>query len=572
MKKYSKFHNSLNSELVLFITCISAILLAFMPYFILGENATITIHDNLDSNLVSLKVLIENGKVFSAPMAKIDQLFNGAPRVSLFGSIEFSLIFLKLFGSYYGYVLSKLTVALIAFIGMYLLIHKHFSSKDSYILIPFGVALVFALLPFWSFTMSASGLPLLLYAFLNIRKHEKSWVNWLIILFIPFCSSLILAGFFFMVFILFIFIYDSIKSKSINYQFLTGMFLLGFMYILSHYMLFYSFLVSSDYNSHRTDFGSYSFNLSQVIIKILRIFTFGQYHAVSLHTFMIIPAAIGTYYVIKTNSLLKNWFVLILSYILFTSIYYGINYWTAFSPIQTKLMDILPIRLTRFNFLHPMFWYLLLAVSLDFMARKWRFGKMLVCLILVFQMLYVLKYHELVKYRNGTSFSDFFSTEQFKQIGAFIGKPKSTYRVLSVGFHPSIALYNGFYTLDGYLNDYPLEYKKQFRKIVAKELEKDKELKQYFDEAGWRCYAWSSELGKLYNLDYPDQNKSVEVIQHLDYDFGTFKEMGGEYILSNIKINTTLTSDLQLLKVFVGKGSKGTIYLYSLTNKVKMAS
>ena len=98
------------------------------------------------------------------------------------------------------------------------------------------------------------------------------------------------------------------------------------------------------------------------------------------------------------------------------------------------------------------------------------------------------------------SFKQFYATAQFQEIEQYIGKPQSSYRVASIGIHPSIAQYNGFYTLDTYNNFYPLAYKHQFRKIIASELDKNPTLKKYFDTWGGRCYIFVSELGKKYEF------------------------------------------------------------------------
>src|SRR5699024_9806710 len=77
---------------------------------------------------------------------------------------------------------------------------------------------------------------------------------------------------------------------------------------------------------------------------------------------------------------------------------------------------------------------------------------------------------------------------------SYIGKETDTYKVGSAGLYPSIALYNGFYCIDGYSNNYSLEYKHEFRKIIENELNKNESLKAYFDDWGNRCYLFSSEI------------------------------------------------------------------------------
>ena len=54
-----------------------------------------------------------------------------------------------------------------------------------------------------------------------------------------------------------------------------------------------------------------------------------------------------------------------------------------------------------------------------------------------------------------------------QEIDDAIGRDKSTYRVAHLGISPAPALMHGFYTVDGYSNNYPLEYKHRFREVIA---------------------------------------------------------------------------------------------------------
>ena len=59
-----------------------------------------------------------------------------------------------------------------------------------------------------------------------------------------------------------------------------------------------------------------------------------------------------------------------------------------------------------------------------------------------------------------------------QEIDDAIGRDKSTYRVAHLGISPAPALMHGFYTVDGYSNNYPLEYKHRFRKLLHRRLRK----------------------------------------------------------------------------------------------------
>jgi len=544
-------------EKVLFIVAFLSIGLYYLPYILLGENAKLQIHDNLDSNVAWVKVLMDSGNMLTSPSAIIHQIFGGISHSSLYGTYDISLIWFKLFGMYWGYVFNKILMSFVGFIGMYYLLKKYFLSKDVFIFIPFGVALIFSLLPFWSFTMSVCGLPLVLFSFLNIRDHENHFTNWLVLFLFPLYSSLILSGLFFVLLITIMFFYDVIKSKKVNVKFLSAIFLFGCVYLISHFPLVYNFFVNSGEISHRTEFMISNISLSEALFKTLEIFTFGQYHAHSLHSIILLPIIFGCYLIIRENKA-RKYSILILTFIIITSFFYGFIEWGFISTLNNKFISHIPIQLDRFHFLHPMFWYILFASSLSIISISFRFGKQVVLVLLFVQFVYVIKYHELIVNRNSLTYHEFYSEKQFNDIKTFINKPQSSYRVISLAMHPAIAQFNGFYTLDGYICDYPLKYKHAFREIIAPELDKDKELKDYYDNWGSRCYAFSSEIKRDF------LNSNHHKIEQLDFNFDVLKKMGGEFIISCAEINTINNSRVRLLKTFVNTDSYWKIYLYEV--------
>ena len=94
--------------------------------FILGENAHIRVHDNLDSNLAWYKVLSESGEIFGSLKAVIPQVMNGLPR-NAYGTEFSGIVWLyALFPTMVAYGLSQTITRVVAFWGMYLLLHDHF--------------------------------------------------------------------------------------------------------------------------------------------------------------------------------------------------------------------------------------------------------------------------------------------------------------------------------------------------------------------------------------------------------------------------------------------------------------
>jgi Lhr-like helicase len=140
--------------------------------------------------------------------------------------------------------------------------------------------------------------------------------------------------------------------------------------------------------------------------------------------------------------------------------------------------------------------------------------------------------------------------------------------VVSLGIHPGIAQYNGFFTLDIYTDIYPLKYKNQFRKIIEAELEKSETLRRVFDKNGKRCFLLSSELhgsDKIRGLAFSRGITKWEQhlkIQQLDMNTDAFKSLGGEYVFSAVEIMNCDENQLVLERIFETEDSPWRIYLY----------
>ena len=81
-------------------------------------------------------------------------------------------------------------------------------------------------------------------------------------------------------------------------------------------------------------------------------------------------------------------------------------------------------------------------------------------------------YRTLLGHQKFPTFKNYMAADQFTEIKKYINEPVDSYSVVSLGISPSIAWYNGLYTLDGLLSIYDLRYKSYFRRIIAGELNK----------------------------------------------------------------------------------------------------
>jgi hypothetical protein len=552
-----------NSERkAVFLACF-LIALYLLPLFVLGENAHVRVHDNLDSNIAWYKVLKESGEIFGSVHATIPQVMNGLPR-NVFGT-EFSLLIWlhALFPSMAAYAISQAIVRYIAFLGMYLLLRDYFVPvKSGWIRI--GVALAFSLTPFWpSGMLSTMGHPLALWAFLHIRSHHSSWKHWITIILLPFYSSFVLGFFFFLAAMGLLWGWDALRYKKVNLPFLGGILLMTCLYLLIDYRFVYSLLFSHEPTS-RSEFISSRLGLWRTIRLIFKNFALGHGHVMTIHTIIILPLQIFGLALILYKKLWKSekyfLFFFILNFVL--SAWYAFWFHKGWQPLKEAFSLLNTFNFARFHFLRPLVIYVLFALSLSLLWRKINKGAAISKWMIILQVIVLFIFNDEIRYRyfGSPSFREFYAVSLFEKIDRYIGIPKHEYRVASIGFHPAVTQYNGYYTLDTYNNFYPLTYKHKFRRIIAGELEKNKQLKKYFDTWGGRCYLFVDELGKWYEF----RKDSKVKIQHLNLDTDSFYEMGGRYIFSTVPVVNAKENQLQLLKSFEDENAPWRVYVYKV--------
>ena len=141
-----------------------------------------------------------------------------------------------------------------------------------------------------------------------------------------------------------------------------------------------------------------------------------------------------------------------------------------------------------------------------------------------------------------------------------IGRDKTSYKVAHLGMSPAPALMHGFYTADGYSNNYPLEYKHRFRRVIERELEKSPETAGYFDTWGSRCYLFNAATGSTWMLA-KEQNIFYE---SLELDLKALRDLGCEYLFSCGEILDAQKLGLQSLGYFETEESYWGVWRYGL--------
>ncbi|WP_419883580.1 DUF6044 family protein [Peribacillus sp. B-H-3] len=553
-----------SKERIFLYGAFALIILFLSPMFFLGQDAHMRVHDNLDSNIAWYKVLRNSGELFGPVDAVIPQIINGLPR-NAFGT-EFSGIqwLHNLFDPMTAYSLSQALTRIIAFIGMYLLLKRHFIKDQDAYPITIGVSLAFALTPFWpSGMLSTLGQPLALWAFLNIRKREGSWKDWLTLTLLPLYSSFVLGFFFFLAAMGLLWLRDLAVKRDINAKFLAGIMYMTLLFLLIEYRLVYS-LVIPEAPTSRNEFVSSTLGFWHTIRLAVKNYFLGHTHVMTLHTLIIVPLSFIVIWFIARQGLWKQEKQFVRLFILngVLSIWYAFWFFKGWEPLKEKVGLLNTFNFARFHFLRPMIIYMMFGSGAYILWKKGMAAKQLVKIFLILQIALLFLANPELYYRvvHQPSFREFYAEEQFRDIKNYIGKPQSSYRVASIGIHPSISQYNGFYTLDTYNNFYPLSYKHQFRKIISKELNKNKKEKKYFDTWGGRCYIFVAELGKKY--DYRKDSKKK--IHNLQLNTAVFKKMGGRYIMSAVPILNAEEDGLHFLKSFNSSRSAWKIYLYKV--------
>lgn len=565
----------------LFIISMVVILLYFLPYIFKGEDAHVKIFDVLDAWLPQMKVLAESGKALSLnPETQIPNLADGL-RLSGFNTgYSVSAWLFMIFKPFTAYTINFLIMAFTAFWGMALLLKKFIIKSEEYSPLIIGASLCFSLLTFYPPAgLSIAGFPLLLYFFLKIRNREAKKRDFIFIIIFPFYSLLHHAGMFIIIVLGVIWLWDFIKMREFNRRYVLALALLCGLYVFTHFHLIYS-MVDPDFVSYRKEIVVEALSTAACFKDTVGNFIFDRTNVVSGQQVFILLAAAAAMLAGIFNGKDKRVHQLSIFILLalFNSFLWGFKYWVGTAPLRENIQLLNALNLARFYWLNPVLWGIIFALSL-LIISKIKYGKTLVSLLVIGQVLFIFtaynpEYRHKLGLRNQAhstlTFRQLYSKKLFKEIDHYINRSKKDYRTVSIGIHPGVAQYNGFYTLDIFSNIYSLEYKHRFMKIIEKELGKKESLKKGFHVNAKRCYVLVCELhgtratrGLAYARGITKKEKNLK-IKSLDLNTKALKEMGGEYIFSAVEILNYAENGLSFEKTFERKDSPWKIYLYKV--------
>ncbi len=545
-----------------------ALLIVFLwvlPYFVLNGQAHMRMHDNLDSNLGWYEILKNSGNMFAPVNTPMEQIMNGEFSRDTYYSEYYGMVFLfNILPPVVAYGICQAITRFFAFLGMYLLLKKHVFKNSNPYLITIGAALTFALTPYWpSGMLSILGMPLALWSFLNIRNGERNWKNYVVLTLLPFFSTFVIGFFYFLTFIGLLWVYDLIKTKKWNLVFLLSIVYMLVVYLLIDYRLVISMIApASSELTNRDVFYQSKLDIFQTLRLIVKNYVISHNQDRTISQFVILPLTIFCliWVLVKKKAKDNRLFIFLHILNLVLSTWYAFWFFEGWQPLKERVSLLTTFNFGRFHYLRPMIIYVLFALSLKMIWDQGGRLKYLVYALIAAQLFVLIPNNEEIKYKNQPSYAQYFAEDEFKEIKEYIDRPLEEFRVVSIGMHPNVAQYNGFYTLDSYSNIYPLSYKNEFRKIIEPELNKNKALREYFDYWGGRCYIFVDELGKKYQFS----KHSKQTIKNLSLNTKQLKKMGGQYILSALPIENAKDNNLTFEKSFETENGYWKVYLYEV--------
>ncbi|TGE20086.1 DUF6044 family protein [Hymenobacter elongatus] len=548
------------------------LLLFLLPFALLREHSYVTIDDNLDVELTIPYLLTRHHVALDyRATTVVAPIMNGLPRNALRPGLSGTVLLFGLLEPLPAYLLQQALVRLLGLLGMYALLRRHLLPARSERRLAAGLALAWAVLPVYSmYGLTLLGQPWLLHAFLNLRRGAGRWPDWLLIAAFPLWSMFVFVGPFVAVALGTLLLWDVARGRRWSWPVVGGVAVLLGVYLVVEYPLFYSLLVARQFVAHRLEF-----DLSQLgpqgtmagLKASAQYFFMGQYHASRFfHGAALLAAGAALAYGPR-NRWRREVGVLLLALA-------GLALFCGFYPqLLTLVQDSIPalrtFNLSRFHFLTPLLWFVVLALSLQVLPQK-KLRLALVALQLLIGLgmntEWLNTMRELVGRPKATepNYQAYVAPALFAQVGVAVqrlsGQPIAGSRLACLGFPPGIAQLNGFYTLDSYQNNYPLAYKKAFRPLIAGELAKSPLLRSYFDAWGNRCYLFSAELGKNFRVGaFP-----ARFVEDFAFDAVAFRQLGGRYVLSAARLVRPARSGLALRQEFSARNAYWHLYLYEV--------
>lgn len=573
------------------------LIVAFLPNVRLGEGSVFTVHDQLDESLMNYVLTARHWGEDVIP-----EMLGGVGASGLQPSAVLFVPLYRMLSPFLAFLCCYAAMLLCGFLGMYLAVRELTGSS----ILAVTAAGLFCMLPSYPvYGLSQMGIPLALYAFLCLYRGKNRVLAIALTIFFGLTSHLVYTGYAVLSFwaaamgILFLCARISGRNaKTVgadasraNLRWST----LGFGALLATYLftnirLFGEILFGKgDYVSHREEMVS---GAAPFLESARSVFLESLHHAPTYHRGMILPlfallAVAGIFYRRLSREATRRFWLALCGMLLLIGIalFYAFCKWEPVVQWKNARTGFLRyFQADRFYWLYPAGWYLELAIVFSIWWEECRVrlqenGKSACLLLLCVTMAAVVYptadtvlkksyfYRNVNQYNNGSgitgeiSWESWYAEDLMREIDAAIGREKDTYRIAHLGISPAPALMHGFYTVDGYSNNYPLAYKHAFRRVIAAELDKSPETAVYFDKWGNRCYLFNSISGTYWMA----AKGSDYQYAGLEFDMDALAGLGCEYLFSGAEIADAEEMGLKSMGYFETETSYWGIWLYQLS-------
>ncbi len=575
---------------LLFAAGLAAVLLLAAPGVILGENAVITYHDQLDGEMIAY--LLQAKHLWDS--GGLPEFLGGAAKTALIPPAP-ACVLLFLSGNALGaFWVMRIVGSLVGYAGMYLLARR-VTGRELPAVLAGGMYAALPFLPVYG--LSQYGLPMLLWCAIRIREGRRLIGPLLYTVFFALNSSLALVGFAVLLVMAAAAVCETLRVWSgqrseaerrrremFGLLRLWGMWaVLAAGYLVTNLALIGQMLgLGAATVSHKTEYALVPERFGE---SLLQGFLYGGQHSQDYHLGILAAAVVVV--VLSCGKIRKPLVRVILSALCVNLGLAGVSaLWNSEGgmEIRSTLGALGAFQMDRLLWLAPCLWYLILACAAALAIeigrgreRLWKIRTGVCVTVLAAAVCaggwQILKNSDVKanvqKLRNADypamSYADYYAIGVLEQVEDFLeeytGLEQSQYRVVSLGIDPAAALYHGFYCLDGYSNNYDLEYKHRFREVIAPALEESEYLRDYYDRWGNRCYLFGSECPGYYTIE-----KNGFYFTHLELDTEALRGMGGDYLFSAAYIANAQELGLTLLREepFETEESYYRIFLYAV--------
>ena len=543
-------------------------LFVVLPYILFGKNCIITIHDNLDSNLPWYKYIRDNGYYFllntkSSTLDNISSMYFA-------GDFSYRGFLYYLFDEFTAYVIVYFSSLVIGFFAMKSLLIMLFGNNCKNVI--YLVSVIYTVLPiFPGYRIAIATLPFiatLFYKVYDCFKLKYLLLCLLIPMFSVFeCTLIFVLGSWFLLAIVL-----SIKEKKVHSKLFICFIFMCFSAVIINLRLFlmrFLYIEPLNRTSSKIEFTGKS-ALIGFFKEFIKYFAKGHYHANSIHLYIILPLTIfaliyGLFVLKKSNykfgflQLNKYCRILLicLLIIVFNCIIISLNNLNIllyiFESIIPPLAGLSFARLYVFN---NILWYIVFScIVLYLYTFKWRYGRIISYFLVFLQLALVLfsnnYYQDSFKSWKANifgdvqdiSYKDFYAESLMEGIKKDIGYNGEI--CIGVGYHPSILMYNGFNTADGYISTYPMADALRFKDLIQPELDVNDWANSYYTSWWGRRYIYCKDIS------YEPTKKKYNGTINLRIDTKVFKDYyNGKYVFSRAEITNYIDLGLEFVNKY----------------------